>query len=368
MLLKYPLTLTFFIFISLTELYAQSNVDSILTVLNNEIAHQKDYITKKENVVTVLKRQLKKTHDPQELFFLNDRIYNEYKSYQYDSAYVYSEKTLLYARKLNDKNLEVKAQSNLLFCFLSSGLFTEAVDIATSTSLEGVDAKTKAHFYLLCTRLYSDLTNFNDIKKYQIKYENMHLQYRDSALLYLKPSSYEYHDILIKNDLDIDQKIDKYQQAIDSFHIDNHQLAITMTDLANLYMAKKDTMQAIYCLAVSAINDTRSATMETTAKTILARYLYAKGNVLTANKYIYAALDEANFYHARHRMVSINSILPIIERAHLNSIEKQKSNLNSYLIGTTTLLILFLITATMVYLQNRKLNRAKSSINQSTYG
>lgn len=351
---------------SLGKLYAQLQIDSILNVLDMEIEHRKEYAMNKEDVVASLKQQLKGLQEPREQFLLNDRIYDEYKSYQYDSAYVYAMNTKRYADKLNDKDLKVKANSNLLFCFLSAGLFKEAVDIAHTTNIEGSSAKQKAHFYSLCARLYSDLLNYNDLEWYKQNYEKESVQYCDSALQYLDPSSYEYHDVLVLRNrgADIDRKIADYKLLVDSSRSDNHQLAINTSNLANLFLGKKDTIQAVYYLAVSAIADIRAATMETTSKTVLAECLYNKSDIQTASKYIHVALEEANFYNARHRILSINSILPIIEKTHLNIIENQRDDLKIYLAGAIILLVLFLVASSIVYLQNRKLKAAKHSVQE----
>lgn len=364
MMIKRFLSFFFFISVLVGDLFAQSHVDSILNVLDREIGQRKKYAVAKESVVSDLKRQLKGVYELRQQFLLNDKIYDEYKSYQYDSAYVYAMNAIRCAQELNDRDLKLKADSNLLFCFLSSGLFKEAVDIISMTTVEGTSAQQKGHFYSLCARLYSDLVNYIDLESYKQNYKQESVRYCNLALLYLEPSSYEYKDALVLKGIgtDIDRKIEGYKLLTDSFRNDNHQLAINTSNLANLFLGKKDTVQAIYYLAVSAIADIRSATMETTSKTVLAECLYNKGDIQSANKYIQVALEEANFYNARHRILSINSILPIIEKAHLNIIEKQRDDLKVYLIVASILLMLFLMVSSVVYWQKRKLKAAKHSI------
>lgn len=342
----------------------QDRVDSILHVLDQEIERKEKYIQKRERVIDELKQQLNSSHELRELFFINDRIYDEYKSYQYNSAYIYAMNTVFYADKLDDKDLKVKAKNNLLFCSLSSGLFKDAMDVINATNLENVSAHQKAAFYILCNRFYTDLINLND-QWHRSEYAKKSMLYRDSAMQYLSPSSYEYHIMALRNNgKDIERDIAGYKYLLDSFQEGNHELAINTSNLANLFFSKKDTVQAMYYLAVSAIADIRSATMETTSKTALAECLYRKGDIQTASKYIHVALEEANFYNARHRIISINSILPIIEKAHLNIIEAQRDELKVCLIGASILLTLFLAAVSIVYLQNRKLKQAKQSISR----
>lgn len=345
-------------------LYSQTKSDSILNVLNEEISNREIYSAQREDRINDLKVSLSNISDEYEKFSLNDKIYNEYKSYQYDSAYVYALNTIKYAEILKDPELQLIAKSNLQFCFISSGLFKEAVDIAKSTDLSEASSESKANFYSQCARLYSDLFNYNPAEPYKTEYQYKSVQYCDSALMLLNPESYEYNNILAlkKFDASIDEKISTYLNLITSFDIDYHSFAIHTSNLGHLYMYKFQEEEAIYYMALSAIADIKTATMENTSKTALARFLYNKGDIKRASRYIQIALEEANFYNARHRILSVNSILPIIEKEHLNSIESQRDELRVSLIWVSILSVLFFFSALVIYKQNKKLKQAKQVI------
>ncbi|WP_051697864.1 DUF6377 domain-containing protein [Prevotella sp. 10(H)] len=345
-------------------LHSQSRADSVLTVLNNEISNRTVYYSQKENRISDLKVSLSNISNEYEKFSLNDKIYNEYKSYQYDSAYVYAVNTKKIATKLKDRELLLTARCNLLFCFISSGLFKEAVDIVNNTDVSGASDSLTSVYYSQCARLYSDLVNYNTSEPYKTAYQNKSIEYCDSALMYLSPSSYDYHNILALKDVNagIIKKIATYSNLIYSFDVDNHQLAINTSILGNLYMYQSDDENAVYYMALSAISDIRSAITETTSKTNLAKYLYTKGNIKDASRYIGIALEEANFYNARHRMMDVNSILPIIEKERLNIIEDQRDNLTISLIIVSILSALFFASSIINYKQNKKLKEAKQTI------
>ena len=117
-------------------------------------------------------------------------------------------------------------------------------------------------------------------------------------------------------------------------------------------------------MALSAIQDIRSATRETTAKKELSSYLYGKGDVLRASRYIQIALEETNFYNARHRKMEINTILPIIEKQRLTLIEERKREVTISLAVMSLLVISLLVTLSIIYKQMKKLKTAKQSIQQ----
>ncbi|SHE72658.1 DUF6377 domain-containing protein [Dysgonomonas macrotermitis] len=358
--------LIFLILISLfaCSSYTQTKSDSILHVLDKEIKNRSIYYSAKENRITNLKLSLFNAVSDNDKFFLNNEIYNEYKSYQYDSAYVYAGKTKYIADGLNNNELQVKANCNLLFCFMSSGLFKEAVDIINSTNVQSVSDELKAVYYSQCARLFLDLVNYNTSQPYKSDYQNKSVQYCDSALLHLSPDSYEYRNIVSMKEINssIDEKITNYSSLINMPGIDEHQLAINASHLGNLYMFKNDIENAVYYMALSSILDIRTATTETTSKTSLARYLYRKGDVKNASRYIQIALEDANFYNARHRKMDINSILPIIENERLNAIEEQRDRLSLSLFVVSVLSLLFLALLVVNYKQKKKLKDAKRII------
>lgn len=341
--------------------YSQTRSDSILNILNKEIDNRNLYYSEKENRINNLKLKLTNTNNDSDRFLLNNEIYDEYKSYQYDSAYAYAANTKLYADKLNKPELQVKAKCNLLFCFMSSGLFKEAVDIINSTNVKRVSNDLKVTYYSQCARLFSDLFNYNSTEPFRTQHQNKSMQYCDSVLLFCSPNSYEYYYItsLKETSASIGQKITNYLNLINSFDTDDHQLAINTSHLGYLYMFISDNENTIYYLALSAILDIRTATRETTSKTSLAKYLYERGDIKYTSKYIQIALEDANFYNARHRKMDINSILPIIEKNRIDIIEEQRDYLTLYLLIVSILSVLFLALLIVNYRQNRKLKEAK---------
>lgn len=81
---------------------------------------------------------------------------------------------------------------------------------------------------------------------------------------------------------------------------------------------------------------------------------------------MHIALEEANFYNASHRIVSINAILPIIEEAYLATITGQRDNLKKYLMLVSLLSVVALAGILLIYWQKRKLKTAGRAIEQQS--
>ncbi len=353
------------LFISVSGLLcAQNNNDSLFMVLDHEIERAPEYIEQRKQFIETLKKDDKIDID----YGLNRQIYGLYRSFQYDSAYVYANKALQIANRVGDANLILEARSNLLFSLLSSGFFKEGIDIIDTTNSLVGDSLVRADFYINASRLYSDLGQYHNSEFFSDTYNDISAMYLDSAIMFTPLDSYEHQAMLAAKSKEepLEQQLAKYKELVAITPIDEHEYAINCANLANLALMSGDTILAIESWAKSAIIDTRLSVMETTAKRDLAKVLYAQGDINKAIKYIHSSLDEANFYNAKHRLLQINNILPIIEKSHLTIIEKQNDVLVKYLLLVVILAILLAVLIYTLYRKNSAINQAKSSLELKT--
>src|ERR1700712_4653490 len=88
--------------------FSSSKTDSLFDQLKNEFSQKSVYDNQKEISILKLKKNLTRTQKSnfQGQFGICLKIYDEYKSYQYDSAYVYASKLQELSRQLNDRAKE----------------------------------------------------------------------------------------------------------------------------------------------------------------------------------------------------------------------------------------------------------------------
>ena len=153
--------------------YGTDSLRYRLGQLDAEIAKRGSYLARKDSVIRDLKNKLVAVPatDDERQFCLTSRIYQEYKSFQYDSAYHYASRSLYWAERLKDKDKILSANGNLLFCFFSGGAFKEAADIAGNAPLEGTSPAARGEFYALCARLYSDMYNYARVDDLRLRYQ-----------------------------------------------------------------------------------------------------------------------------------------------------------------------------------------------------
>ena len=221
----------FLLLVQFVSTASASRTDSILTILDSELDKKMEYRMEKEKQISTLKQSLFVASSVYEQYFICDKLYNEYSSYQFDSAYVYAQKSIEKAELLKNDELMESAKSNLLFCFISAGLFKDAIDVMQEINTSRMSIRQKQIFYDQMSRLYSELARENMKEPYHRKYVNLCQAYCDSALLILPEGSYEYNNVLALKtytnpDIPSEKKIAFYERITDPKDRNLHQLAI----------------------------------------------------------------------------------------------------------------------------------------------
>ncbi len=342
--------------------------DSVLRILNEEITKREYYFAKKEKKINELRHRFQNVSEKEEIYHASRNLYKSYISYDYDSAYYYAQKAYMLSLELNDPFHLIKAKYDQIYCYLSAGLFMEAYDLLTSIDVVQLPESQKYRYYNLHSLLYSKMGSYSQDVPKQEKYIKEAMDYIDTALEQLDKNTMTYdlqdaYKYFLQKDINSEEKIQLYNKLIDKYEIHIENNAAIASNLGELYYKTGNIEKAIYYLALAATTDIRNAIRETTAMSTLASYLYYNNDIEAASKYIYVALEDANFYNARQRKLAINDILPFIEKDRITYIQKQKSKLFHYLLSVSALIILLSITLFVIYRQKTKLSSAKSALN-----
>ena len=170
----------------------QNNTPLTLGHLNQAIEASPRYDAEKSRNIALLKKDLllSGTDDPELLFRRYQPLYEEYKVFNYDSAFNYARKLLEIALHLNDPSRIVYARLKIGFCLLSSGLFKETLDSLDKIEIKGAPDSLKAEYYALMGRYYYDLGDFDNDDYNTPVYTTKGNLYMDSALQLYPPGSF----------------------------------------------------------------------------------------------------------------------------------------------------------------------------------
>jgi hypothetical protein len=361
--------ITCFLLLS-AKLQAQ-DLNQMLVELDSKIEMKEFYTEEKLNTIQKLKTRLEvyssdKNYAKEYETCL--KLFNEYRSFIYDSAFYYIEKAKYTALAINDSVGYSNAKVKQGFVLLSSGLFKEAIDTLETVKVKILSDSIKAQYYSVIARSYYDLADYGMDPSFIKKYQQKGNSYLDIALNYTKVNTDEYWAREgLKRMKSEDWKGAKHAFTywINNYDLSQHSMAIATSSLGYIYSITGSEDKAIEYLILAANADIESATKETVALRNLAKILFERGDKIRAYNYIISAMEDATFYNARHRKIEIAAILPIIEGERLALVESQKSKLILFSIITVALACLILGFLLIIYFQLKKLRKTKIKLQLS---
>jgi tetratricopeptide (TPR) repeat protein len=358
----------FFTLIALIIIVSCTNAqsaDSLLKELDATLERKDEFIQARLKRIQDYKARIANTA---ERFYLYNKVYDEYKTFIYDSAFVYARKLQLEAYRQNDPVKIAYAKVKLGFVLLSSGMFNEALDSLATIRTKGLPDSIKVEYYSVLSRTFYDLIDFNKDQYYEAKYLELGNIYIDSALWLSQPGTVK--QLLLQGLKDLktskwDVARDVFEKLITNERLTDSQLAVAASTLGFIYLREGNPEKVKWYLTLAAIADIRSSTKETLAMLNLAEVLYKEGDVKAAYAYIKQAMEDANFYGARHRKIQVASIFPLIEGDELSTVERQRKTLFLYSIAVTLLTVLTILFVVIIFKQFKKLQAAKTAISDA---
>ena len=344
---------------------ASTTIDSLQKVLNQELANKPLYDKRKVEKIKNIKKQLVLNFSSLADRFNNyEKLFNAYKSFIHDSAYVYCKKLDECAYLLKDPNKINYAKIQMGFVLASAGLFREGLDTLSAVDPKLLNFQQQNEFLFLKARTYFDMADFYRISDYYSKYNLAGLYYCDSIINRHAAGSYE---ALSATGLKSIRKGD-FKSALRAFTgllkipQSYQDSAINLSSLSYTYLQLGQTVRGVAALINAAIIDNAHSTKESVALTNLASYYFEKGDTKVAFNYINNAVADANFYGARHREARISNILPLIESERINNVESQKRSLIIFAAVISFLIIIVIIFSIITLRQLKKLRIADQVI------
>lgn len=360
-------TLLFLIVIGAADSFAQT--DSLLQELSLAIENEEEYLKKKKEQIENLKNLLSRDYlSPVQRFRIYDELLNEYRTFQFDSAFTYALKLHEAAREIKDPAKETYAKLKLSHTLLSSGMYKEALDSLGSTNPTLLPDSIKIDFFALKARAYYDLSGYSNDIYYSSRYVRTGESYVDSALALLDTSNLQYyalrgmrHEIAMEHE----KARNDFRTILEKFNPTLNQYAMAANSLGNIYYNRGDIKKGIDMMTKAAIADVKASVNEGVALMTLAEYLYHNGDESRAYGYIKQALEDADFYGAKQRKIQVAAILPVIEGERLTTVENQRSRLLIYAITVSLLSLLVAVFIVIIFKQVKQLRKAKKIVTEA---
>lgn len=346
--------------------FAQSVVDvspkdsverELKKVLGRKIEFEKEKLMK----IFEIKERLKLMPSPADRYNFQDKLYNEFKTYQIDSAIFYVNENKKLAIQLNDNLKKNEVDIQLASLYSSAGRFIESNEILKGIPRYSLSSEQEADYY----RAFSDFYSHYGQSTNHYNYFSLSEVYRDS-LLNVLPNDSKEHRIssatraLFGNNFDKAEK--ELLQLLSEYKDTDHERAVIAYLLGLLYKNKDDQEKQIYYLGLSAITDVKNTVKDNASMQSLALVYFERNEIDKAYLFIQEAMEDALFCNVRFRTIENSSFYPIINSAFQEKEQANKNQLKNFLYTISLMSILLLVAFIILYMQMKRLKKTRKDL------
>lgn len=348
------------------SLQAQSEIDSLESILELEMTMKSTYDNKKE-----LKIEAYKTIAANPDITENQRvtyysyIINEFEKYSFDSTLAYIKKIHEQSLRINDKFLDDQSKLFLSAALGNAGRSKEAEDVLKQINTENLKGELLISYCNTARKLFEDLSYYAISENNKEQYRQLYRYYKDSLLALVDAES-EISLSLKEKELLDDRKLDE-SLMINSKRMAKTQIGTKKYSLITfqrslIYQLKGDKNLQKKFLILSAISDIRGSIKDNASLASLASLLYEDQEIEKSYKYIQNAYQDAITYNSRLRFLEISKILSLITAAYQKKSDTQTRMLQKNLVIISLLSFVLLITVLLIYRQVKKLSHARNEL------
>lgn len=336
-----------------------------LEELDVVIKNSSVYTHKYEQRIDVLKQKLRRANNDEERLAVSRDIFAKYKPFKLDSAYVYAERKLSLAKKLNVYEDSVYSELDIAGIFTKSGNYLEANRILSALDVSLMSNDMRQYYYGLYGELYDALRQTAITSIQREYYERRRLLYRDSLKnLNVLNTDWDKAEFLITN-----------QKYTDALHIllasykkltvDDREMGYVAYSISDIYRQINDKDKEKQYLIISAMSDLKNSIKEYVSLRRLATLLYEEGDVTRAYLYMRKSMEDATFCTARLRIIEVSDALPIIDNAYDAMRKSERAHITLGLIIVSFLLLL--VGALMIYTRKQlhRIAHARRALEES---
>lgn len=357
----------FFIAISLQTVNAQqTDIDRLYNTIDSLIEHRSELLAEKEIRLKALKDGLQEGLDEDQLFKLNERIYDEYMAYNFDSAYYYINKNVERQRALGHADRFAASAVRMAHILAVSGIFNNARLLLNEVRVEDISTANKIDYYEQQSELNlfrSEMANFTPLFP---AYVDSMQHYRQKILEIAPHDSYNYIFNLATYTCEqgeVDKAIKMLEDYLPKLRQGDRHYSIVTSTLAFFYTHKDQLETREKYLLLSAISDLRASILENNSLRELSIILLERQEYKKAYNYLQQASADAKLYGSRLRSLQAARLAPLITQAY--DTERVRTQNRTYILLAILSVITLLLIGTIAFILSmmRKRRAAIEKIN-----
>jgi len=321
----------------------------------DSLIEQYDNLTaEKERRVAAIKEGVRGISlTPEQQYDLNQRLYDEFVAYKFDSAFYYIDKNVTALRGSGDKERFAASAVRMAHILAVTGLFDRARRLLDQVNPDSISDQQKIAFYTQQSELNLYRSEMAVFTNYFNDYIKQAQHYRQLVIQIAPKDSYDYifnKATYICEAGETDNAIKLLEDYLVKLELGTRIYSIITSTLAFFYQKKHATDQQERYLLLSAISDERGAIRENNSLRSLSEVLMEQGENDDAYRYLYQAISEARFYGSRIRMMQVGHMAPQIMQLYdaERSETQQRTNFFLGVISVISLVLAGIIVYTLI--------------------
>lgn len=345
-----------------------SELESLYTHLDEEIARSGDYEKLKEERIVKYKRDYDLTTDKNKRTEIINNLIAEFDAYNADSTLYYINYNLRLPAVEADAGERMRLLIKRADVFAHAGLFSDALGIMKSIPRDSVPNTLLEDYYSTYCAIYQYLSEYTSEHETAPAYEQQRTLYADSLNQVVRPDSFN-HMVYVMTEMarrgDSDKAIDMLSKHLEEYPSGTREYSILASTLAYIYKEAGYPKEYKRYLVLSAISDVKGAVKENMSFRAVATDMFEDGDIERANRYLKKSIADANFYSALMRNVQSSKMLPVIDEAYNSVQQRLTSRLRSMVWVSSILSVILIITIVLILKQFRSLRVAKDKISNA---
>ena len=295
---------------------SQQSNQALYHTLDSLIANYNQLTAEKERRVTNIKDGVRGIKlSPEQQYDLNQRLYDEYVAYKFDSAFYYIEKNVNALSSSADHDRFAASAVRMAHILAVTGLFDRARRLLDKVNPDSISDQQKIAYYTQQSELNLYRSEMAQFTNYFYDYIKRAQYYRQLVMQIAPKDSYDYvfnRATYICEVGDTEEAIRILEAYLNKTEQGTRIYSIITSTLAFFYQNKGVSEKQEYYLLLSAISDERSAIRENNSLRSLSELLMDRGNYDDAYRYLLQAISEAKFYGSRIRLMQVGRMAPQI--------------------------------------------------------
>ena len=333
---------------------SQQSNQALYHTLDSLIANYNQLTAEKERRVTNIKDGVRGIKlSPEQQYDLNQRLYDEYVAYKFDSAFYYIEKNVNALSSSADHDRFAASAVRMAHILAVTGLFDRARRLLDKVNPDSISDQQKIAYYTQQSELNLYRSEMAQFTNYFYDYIKRAQYYRQLVMQIAPKDSYDYvfnRATYICEAGDTEEAIRILEAYLNKTEQGTRIYSIITSTLAFFYQNKGVSEKQEYYLLLSAISDERSAIRENNSLRSLSELLMDRGNYDDAYRYLLQAISEAKFYGSRIRLMQVGRMAPQILQLYdaERSRTQQRTSLLLMVISFISIILAGIIVYTLI--------------------